>query len=115
MIRLFVLVLTCLLISCTSEPVKSPTLILLNVKIFTADNLNSFSEAVAITGNTITAVGKTDDIKKLAGDSTQVIDLQGRLVIPGFNDAHIHFINGAKGLAEVELTSTQSKEEVEVY
>lgn len=101
--------------TCNSKIVKSPTLILLNGKIFTAENLMSFNEAVAITGNTITAVGKTEDIKSLAGDSTEVIDLQGKLVIPGFNDSHIHFLNGSKGLAEVELTSTQSAEEVEAY
>lgn len=110
-----ILLLLLLLCACSSETKKAPTLILLNGKIFTADNLTSFTEAVAITGNTITAVGKTADIKNLVGDSTQVIDLQGRLVIPGFNDAHIHFLNGARGLAEVELTATTSAEEVEAY
>ena len=104
-----------LLVSCATETKESPTLILLNGKIFTAENLTTFSEAAAITGNQITAVGKTEHIKKLVGDSTQIVDLQGRLVIPGFNDAHIHFLNGARGLAEVELTSTTSSEEVEVY
>lgn len=113
--RLLILILLPLLITCNSKVVKSPTLVLLNGKIFTAENLMSFHEAVAITGNTITAVGKTEDIKNLAGDSTEVIDLQGKLVIPGFNDSHIHFINGSKGLAEVELSSTQSAEEVEAY
>lgn len=113
--RLILIILLPLLITCTSKSVKSPTLILLNGKIFTAENLTSFNEAVAITGNTITAVGKTEDIKSLAGDSTEVIDLQGKLVIPGFNDSHIHFLNGSKGLAEVELTSTRSAEEVEAY
>jgi predicted amidohydrolase YtcJ len=104
-----------LLIGCATETKKSPTLILLKGKIFTAENLTTFSEAVAITGNKITTVGKTDDIKKLVGDSTQVIDLQGRLVIPGFNDAHIHFLSGAQGLAEVELTNTTSDQEVQSY
>jgi predicted amidohydrolase YtcJ len=114
MIRFLLLCLACISISCTPKK-PSPTLILINGKIWTADNLNTFSEAIAITGNTITAVGKTTDIKKLMGDSTRVIDLQGRLVIPGFNDAHIHFLNGARGLAEVELTATTSAEEVEAY
>jgi predicted amidohydrolase YtcJ len=104
-----------LLVNCATETKKSPTLILLNGKFFTAENLTAFSEAVAITGNKITAVGKTQDIKKLVGDSTQVIDLQGKLVIPGFNDAHIHFLNGASGLAQVELTSTTSAKEVDAY
>src|SRR6476620_5802607 len=106
--RLYILALiSLLLIGCNKKVGKQPTIVFVNGKIFTAENLTSFSEAIAITGNTITAVGKSDDIKSLAGDSTQVIDLQGKLVIPGFNDAHIHFLNGSKGLAEVELTSTQ--------
>lgn len=113
--RILIVVFILLLIACNNHAVKSPTLVLLNGKIFTAENLTSFNEAIAITDNTITAVGKTDDIKSLAGDSTQIIDLQGKLVIPGFHDAHIHFLNGSKGLAEVELTSTQSAAEVEAY
>jgi predicted amidohydrolase YtcJ len=113
--RLSLVVFMLLVIACNTNSVKSPTLVLVNGKIFTAENLTSFSEAIAITGNSITALGKTDEIKKLAGDSTQVVDLQGKLVIPGFNDAHIHFLNGSKGLAEVELTSTQSAEEVKSY
>ncbi len=112
-VHILVLIFLLLMVACTSKVAKSPTLILLNGKIFTAENLTSFNEAVAITGNTITAVGKTAYIRSLAGDSTEIIDLQGKLVIPGFNDSHIHFINGSKGLAEVELTSTQSAEEVE--
>jgi predicted amidohydrolase YtcJ len=114
MIR-FLFIAFVILCVCCSRKESAPTLILINGKIWTADNLNTFSEAVAITGNTITAVGKTTDIKKLVGDSTRVIDLQGRLVIPGFNDAHIHFLNGARGLAEVELSGTTSADEVESY
>src|SRR6478609_8135158 len=113
--RLSIVVFMLLLIACNNKAVKSPTLILVNGKIFTAENLTTFTEAIAITNNTITAVGKTIEIKSLAGDSTQIIDLHGKLVIPGFNDAHIHFLSGSEGLADVELTSTQSAEEVEAY
>lgn len=111
--KLVVLVTAILLVACADQSKKSPTLILLNGRVFI--NATASHQAVAITGNTITAVGRTDKIKELAGDSTRIIDLQGRLVIPGFNDAHIHFLNGARGLAEVELTSTTSAEEIESY
>lgn len=112
----FLISLLLILFACSgNKENRAPSLVLLNGKIFTAENLTSFSEAVAITDNTITAVGKTNDIQKLLGDSTRVIDLQGRLVIPGFNDAHIHFLNGARGLAEVELSATTSANEVESY
>ena len=63
-----------------------PSLILTNGKIF--DNPNA--QAIAITGNTITAVGSAADIGALATPETRVIDVKGGLVIPGFNDAHTH-------------------------
>ena len=105
-----------LLLACSPQDKKShPDLILLNGKIWTAEGATTFAEAIAITGNTISAVGNSSDIKKLAGDSTRIIDLNGRLVTPGFNDAHIHFLNGSLGLAEVELTETKSMKEVLAY
>lgn len=114
-IFLFLLPLA-LLIACSPQEKKShPDLILLNGKIWTADGAATFAEAVAITGNTISAVGNSTDIKKLAGDSTRVVDLNGKLVTPGFNDAHIHFLSGSLGLAEVELTETTSMAEVLAY
>ena len=63
-----------------------PSLVLVNGRIF--DNPNA--QAIAITGNTITGVGTSADMKALATPATRVIDLQGRLVIPGINDAHTH-------------------------
>lgn len=66
-------------------------LILLNGKVFTAELGKPYAEAVAIRGERILAVGSSDEIKRLANAKTRVIDLQGRTVIPGINDAHFHF------------------------
>lgn len=66
-------------------------LVILNGKIFTVDNDNPYAEAIAIKGEIIIATGKTADIEKYISDSTEIIDAKGRLVIPGFNDAHVHF------------------------
>ncbi len=85
---------------------------LINGKVWTGENESSFEEAVAIKDNTIIAVGKTNDIHDLAGDKTQVIDLKGKLVSAGFNDAHIHFLGGSLGLAEVDMTNTKSPADV---
>ena len=63
-----------------------PTLILVNGKVF--DNPNA--QAIAVTGNTISAVGTNDAIRALVKPETRVIDLAGRMVIPGINDAHTH-------------------------
>ena len=67
-------------------------LLLLNGKIVTLDAASSVKEAIAIEAGHITATGSTDDIRKLAGPSTKIIDLGGRTVIPGLIDSHIHAI-----------------------
>lgn len=58
------------------------------------------------------AVGTSDYIKDLANSKTEVIDLKGKLVTAGFNDAHIHFLSGSLGLAEVDMTGTASPADV---
>src|SRR5205085_1093498 len=75
----------------------APDLILYNGKIFTSDAAQTKAEAIAIRGERILAVGSTDEIKKLADSKTRLIDLQGRVVTPGFNDAHYHFSPDPKG------------------
>jgi predicted amidohydrolase YtcJ len=67
-----------------------PDLILFNGKIFTSDVAHPYVQALAIRGERVVATGDTDKIKALAGPRTKQIDLAGRTVIPGINDAHIH-------------------------
>src|SRR5579864_1560827 len=69
--------------------------VLVNGKILTVDRQFSIREAIAIRGGRIQAVGSTADIRKLAGPSTRSIDLQGRTVIPGLIDSHLHTIRAA--------------------
>ncbi len=76
---------------------ESADLILFNGKVFTADAASPYAEAVAIRGERIIAVGSSRDIDKLAGPRTRRIDLQNRVVVPGFNDAHFHFEPEPKG------------------
>ncbi|HZF67049.1 MAG TPA: amidohydrolase family protein [Gemmatirosa sp.] len=68
----------------------APTLILTGGKVFTADSVRPWAEAVAIRGDRIVAVGTTPDVQRLAGRGTRRIDLGGRVMIPGINDAHTH-------------------------
>jgi predicted amidohydrolase YtcJ len=75
-------------------PAKSPDLLLLHGKVFTADSNHPWAEALAIRGERILAVGSNNDMVSLRGTSTRVIDLGGRVVIPGINDAHDH-VSGA--------------------
>ncbi len=74
---------------------QSPETILVNGKIATVDPQFSVREALAVRDGKILATGKTADIKKLAGPGTKVIDLQGRTVIPGLIDSHLHAIRAA--------------------
>lgn len=87
-------------------------LILTNGKIWTGNSPSIFAEAVAIKGNKVIRVGTSAEIRSLGGTNTKVIDLQGKLASPGFNDAHIHFLSGSLGLSEVDLTGASSIEEM---
>src|SRR5215470_15299340 len=69
--------------------------VLINGKILTVDRQFSIQQALAIHDGRILAVGKTGDIRKLAGPNSRVIDLQGRTVIPGLIDSHLHGIRAA--------------------
>jgi predicted amidohydrolase YtcJ len=74
----------------TAPEGPAATLILVNGRIFTGDESQPFVEAIAVSGERITAVGTTETIRKQARPNTQVIDLAGRVAIPGINDAHVH-------------------------
>lgn len=69
------------------------------------------AEAIAIRGDRIQAVGENADILKLRGPETEVIDLGGRFVMPGFNDAHAHLVNGGFEQLNVNLVGVKSLDE----
>lgn len=73
-----------------SANAQAPDLILTNGKIFTADTTQLYVEALAIRAGRITASGTTNAIKRLATKNTKHLNLNGMLVVPGFNDAHNH-------------------------
>lgn len=79
----------------TSAPEPAgPDTVLLNGTVYTMDESNPKAEAVAVTGNKITAVGDSTQLRQLAGVNTEVIDLDGQVVFPGFFDLHVHPIFG---------------------
>ena len=86
-------------------------LILMHGKIWTENPGQPEVEAVAIVSNRIVALGDNAAITALAGPHTTVIDLQGRRVVPGFNDAHVHFYMGGDGLTSIQLHDASSPEE----
>ena len=89
-----------------------PDQIIINGKIHTGDPALPAARALAITGETIAAVGDDRDIRRLEGPSTRVIDAGGKLVLPGFNDAHVHLIRGAEELVGVDLRPARDEREM---
>lgn len=69
------------------------------------------STAVAVTGDRITAVGRAEDVANLIGPGTEVVDLAGRLLMPGFQDAHVHPVPAGLELTQCDLTGTKTAED----
>jgi predicted amidohydrolase YtcJ len=70
------------------------------------------AQAMAVSKGRIMAAGSSDEIRKIKGPHTQVVDLGGRFAMPGFNDAHLHLANGGFEMLNVELSGTKSLEEM---
>jgi predicted amidohydrolase YtcJ len=86
-------------------------LIVTNANVWTVDSKLPKAQAVAIIGDRIVAVGSQADVQGWRGASTRVIDAAGKLVLPGFNDAHVHFVSGGQQLDAVDLNDSTSAEE----
>ena len=71
------------------------------------------AEAVAIRGNQILRVGSDREINRLRRPQTTVIDAQGAAVLPGFNDAHVQFIEGGLSLDQIDLTGAATIDEIQ--
>ncbi len=90
----------------------APDLVIVNAVVRTMDAARPSAEAVAVLDGRIAAVGSSAEIRALAGPQTRVIDAGGKLVLPGFNDAHVHFLMGGFSLSQVDLREARSPEEM---
>jgi predicted amidohydrolase YtcJ len=93
---------------------RAAGLILTNGRIWTGNSAQAWAEALASNGERIVAVGSSIDVMKLAGSTTRVIDLKGRLALPGFIDDHTHFFIGGFHLLSVDLRDAATPEEFAV-
>lgn len=87
------------------------TLVITDARIWTGDQEMPWAEAIASQDETILAVGRIEDIAPLIGQNTEIISIPGSMVVPGFIDAHVHFIDGGNGLASVQLRDAATPEE----
>jgi predicted amidohydrolase YtcJ len=94
-----------------ADPRPAADLVLLNGKVWTVNAARPEAEAVAAWHGRILAVGKSDDLKALAGPKTRVIDLKGRRVVPGFYDSHVHLLGSGLRLGEVALKDAKDEAE----
>src|SRR5712692_9073400 len=86
-------------------------LIITNAKVWTVDKAHPTAQAVAVLGDRIVAVGSNADVEILRSPATKVIDAGGRLLLPGFNDAHVHFVSGGLQLDAVQLNDATSADD----
>jgi len=87
-------------------------LIITNAKIWTVDSSHPTAQAVAVLGDRITAVGSQQGVDGWRGPKTQVINADGKLLLPGFNDAHVHFVSGGMQLDSIQLNDATSSQEL---
>jgi hypothetical protein len=101
-----------LLVTAQTKPSAADTIIT-NARVYTVNAKQAWAEAVALSGEKIVAVGRNKDVEKLRGPNTRVIDAKGHLVLPGFTDCHIHFMEGSLGLTQVDLNGADSIPEIQ--
>ncbi len=89
-----------------------PDLILFNGRVHTMDRHNTVVGAVAVRNGRIIALGKDDDVTELAGPETELLDLRGRVVIPGLFDGHLHLLERGIDLTWIRLHECDSVAEM---
>jgi predicted amidohydrolase YtcJ len=86
-------------------------LIIRNARVWTVDRSQPEADAVAVLGDRIVAVGSNEQIASWQGPNTRVVDAGGKRLLPGFNDAHVHFVDGGAQLDNVQLNDATSTAE----
>ncbi|HTH50912.1 MAG TPA: amidohydrolase family protein, partial [Pyrinomonadaceae bacterium] len=109
--RTLVITLFVCLAAVVSTSAQSADIVIRNANVHTMDAKLSTARSIAMLNGRIVAVGSDADTKKWIGKTTRVIDAGGRLVMPGFNDAHVHFTDGGMQLSLVDLRSAMSQQE----
>ncbi len=106
-----VAVLLLLAAACRSAA-PAPDVVLAGGRIFTADEANPWAEAIAVRGERIVAAGSNAEIRALATPATRVIELGGRLVVPGINDAHVHAPGSSSGAVQLRIANDSTVEQL---
>ncbi len=95
----------------SNTPSQPADVIVTNARIYTMDPQHKWAEAIAIRGERIVALGDRKDIETFRGPATRVIDADQHLVLPGFTDCHIHFLDGSLSLGQLQLDDAKTLDE----
>jgi predicted amidohydrolase YtcJ len=95
----------------TAQSQPAADLIINHANIWTVDPSHPSAQAVAILRDRIVAVGTDAEVGKWRGKQTRIIGAEGKLLLPGFNDSHVHFVSGGAQLDNVELNDATSAQE----
>jgi predicted amidohydrolase YtcJ len=87
-------------------------LVLRNGKVVTVDDTRPSAEAIAVSGDTIAAVGSNQEMQKYVGSATKVIDLNGALAVPGLIDAHVHFTGVGQAAMNLKLATAKEWDDI---
>ncbi|MDH5344921.1 MAG: amidohydrolase family protein, partial [Gammaproteobacteria bacterium] len=110
--KIIALAMAAMLAACGArETPDRADLVVRDVRAWTGDAERPWVEAIASRGDRILAVGSNEEIDALTGPDTEVISAPGAMLVPGFIDAHVHFISGGAGLASVQLRDAATPEE----
>ncbi len=109
---LFPFLALCITASCVPEPEVVADLVLRGGQVVTVDDAVPDGEAIAIKGDTILAVGSDEEIASYIGRATEVIDLDGKLAIPGFIESHGHFLGVGDANMQLDLMNVANWDEV---
>jgi predicted amidohydrolase YtcJ len=90
---------------------QTANVVFVHGKVWTGVPAQEWVEAVAVSGDKIVAAGSSEAMLKLAASDTKVVELHGRLMLPGFNDAHVHVPWGGEQIVSVHLTDAASQAE----
>jgi predicted amidohydrolase YtcJ len=111
--RFLILFLMAAIVVAAAQSSPTADLIVINARVYTVHTEQPWAEAIAVRDGKIIAVGDENRLKSYRGKSTKVIDARGHLLLPGFTDCHIHFMEGSLGLTRVVLNDAATVEEIQ--
>ena len=108
-----IIILFYFIVGCSTNQNEKADTVFTNGFVYTVDSINSKAEAVAIKDKSIIFIGDNDSVQKYIGDKTKVINLNGKMVLPGFVDAHCHSISSYRYFNELNLYGLKTKEDIQ--